>query len=164
MTMKTSIRANPRYLLFAALMMVLAIAALPKLAVANSTSNFNVPLTPNWTARTPLNYTFGTGAWTGTIHYGDRMTTITSQVALSGAVSYTWFIMKESYVSASGQFMKTYYWAMWVDGSGSGQINVNSHVPKGAVAVVLGVYDASHFFPPLQTMISDPEIGGDEAD
>ena len=162
--MKTTKKLNPRFFVFAALLMVVAIAAFPRTALAGSTYNFNVALTPNYTARTPSNYIFGYGNWTGQVHYNNnpKLTWFHSEVTLVAGEPTTWFIARIAYVDANGNLFGMVYWAFFTDSNGNGYSTVNVHVPHGAVAAVLGLYDASHFFPPLQTMISDPDLGGDQ--
>lgn len=161
--MKTTKKLNPRFFVFAALMMVLAIAAFPRTTFAAATQKFNVPLIPNYTARTPSNYIFGSGNWTGMVKYGrNHAMTLGSQVTLVGAEPLTWFILREAYVNSNGQQYQVTYFTMFTDSNGNAYAATDDKVPSGAVAVVLGVYDATHFYPPLQTMISDPDIGGDQ--
>jgi hypothetical protein len=160
--MKTSGKLNPKFLIFASLMVVAALAFVPAAAIAKSSSQFDVPMVPNYTARTPTNYQFGTGDWAGNLVYTQHHWILNSKISLSGATPNTWYLLRMTYVDGSGRQLYVFYWAMWTDSNGNAATNMNSKVPNGAAAVCLGVYDASNFFPPLQTMISDPEIGGDE--
>jgi len=163
-TVKTNIKVNPRFLVFATLMTMMVIAATPKTSVAATTYQpFNVTLMPNYTARTPSNYLFGNGTWAGTLYIGSiREWKIVSTVTLTGAEPNTWYIIRVAYFDATGHQFVIYYWGMYTDANGNAMGQVNSRIPKGAVAACLGLYDSTNFFPPLQTMISDPEIGGDD--
>ena len=160
--MKTTKKVNPKFLAFTALMFFVAIAVFSRTTVASTTSTFTVPLQPNITPRTPTNYLFGSGTWYGTIVAGHRYEyTLQSQIVLTGGEPNTWFIVKIYYMNANGQPFAFSYWGMATDSNGNGGANIDTSIPHGAVAVCLGLYDASNFQPPLQVMISDPDIGGD---
>lgn len=160
--MKTNKKLNPRFFVFAALLMVVAIAALPRTTLASATQQFNVPLTPFYSGLTPANYLYGQGNWTGTVRYGTNHVTLSSQVTLVGAEPMTWFTLRLAYIDPTGTEYMVYRWTLFTDSSGNGFATIDSKVPSGAVAVVLSIYDATHFNPPLKTMTSDPDLGGDD--